>query len=107
LAKFSIRIDDPLYDRLVAAAEDAGMTLSAYIREELAQLDGADPFGFHARFDELHSTVIQMLAIVAGDVGDRAPDSLAKGMDDARRLLRERGLVTAEDLPASGGGAAS
>ncbi|MBA4752089.1 MAG: hypothetical protein H2055_07670 [Sphingopyxis sp.] len=107
MAKFSIRIDDPLYDRLVAAAEDAGMTLSAYIREGLAQLDGADPFGFHARFDELHSTVIQMLAIVAGDIGDRAPESLARGMDDARRLLLERGLVTADDLPASGREASS
>ena len=107
MAKLSLRLDDALYDRLLASADAAGMTPSAYIREALEQLNGADPFGFHARFDELHSTVIQILAILASDVGARAPKSLAKGMEDTKRLLLDRGLITAGDLPALGGGASS
>lgn len=104
MARLSFRLDDARYDRLLAAADAAGMTPSAYIREALGQLDGADPFGFHARFDELHSTVIQALAILASDVGGREPRALAKGMEDTRRLLRERGLPTGDDLPGSGEG---
>jgi RHH-type rel operon transcriptional repressor/antitoxin RelB len=104
VARLTIRLDDAFYDRLVADADSAGMPTATYVRDALEQLDGADPFGFHARFDELHSTVIQMLAIVASDVGARAPESLAKGMEDTRRLLLDRGLVAAEDLPGAGGG---
>jgi hypothetical protein len=104
LAKLSLRLDDALYERILAAADAAGITPSAYIREVLEHFDGADPFGFHARFDELHSTVIQVLAILASDVGGREPRALAKGMEDTRRLLRERGLPTGDDYPANGGG---
>ena len=104
MARLTIRLDDAFYDRLVADADAVGMPTATYVRDALERLDGADPFGFHARFDELHSTVIQMLAIVASDVGARAPESLAKGMADTRRLLLDRGLVAAEDLPRTGGG---
>lgn len=104
MAKLSLRLDDALYDRLLASADAAGMTPSAYIREALEQLNGADPFGFHARFDELHSTVIQILAILASDVGARDPRALAKGMEDIHRLLRERGLPTDDALARQGGG---
>jgi RHH-type rel operon transcriptional repressor/antitoxin RelB len=104
LAKLSLRLDDALYDRLLASADAAGMTPSAYIREALEQLNGADPFGFHARFDELHSTVIQILAILASDVGAREPRTLAKGMEDTLRLLRERGLPTGDNRTRTGGG---
>jgi predicted transcriptional regulator len=107
MARLTIRLDDELHNRLVADAEAAGMPTATYVRDALVHLGGLDPFHFHARFDELHSTVIQMLAIVAGDVGQRAPANLAKGMEDARRLLLERGLVTADDLLASGGGTVS
>lgn len=104
MARLTIRLDDVLYDQLVADADAAGMPTATYVRDALRRLDGADPFGFHARFDELHSTVIQVLAIVASDVGKREPRSLAKGMEDTRRLLLERGLATPEDLPELGGG---
>ncbi|MBB5707349.1 hypothetical protein [Sphingopyxis panaciterrulae] len=104
MARFSLRLDDALYDRLLIAADAADTTPSAYVRDLLERLDGADPFGFHAHINELHSTVIQMLAILATDVGRRDPESLAKGMEDTRRLLLERGLITPEDLPGAGGG---
>lgn len=104
MARLTIRLDDALYDRLVAEAETAGMPTAAYVRDALERLGGADPFGFHSRFDELHSTTIQVLAILATDVGRRAPDSLTKGMADTRRLLFERGLIPGDDLPDLGGG---
>lgn len=104
MARLTVRLEDDIYDRLIAQAESAGMPTAAYIRETLERFDGADPFGFHARFDELHSTVIQVLAILATDVGSRDPDNLAKGIDDTRRLLLDRGLVVPEDLPGAGGG---
>lgn len=104
MARLTIRLDDDLYDRLVADAEAVGMPTAAYVRDALARLNGADPFGFHARFDEVHSTIIQALAILASDVGARASDILAKGMEDTRRLLRERGLPTGDALPCQGGG---
>src|SRR3546814_16199520 len=98
---------EELYDRLAADAEAAGVPTAAFVREAREQLNGADPCGFHARFDELHSPVIQVLAILASDVGARAPKSLAKGMEDTRRILLDRGLIGAGDLPALGEGASS
>ena len=104
MARLTIRLPDELYDRLAADADAAGVPTAAFVRDALEQLNGADSFGFHARFDELHSTVIQVLAILASDVGARAP---AKGMEDTRRLLLDRGLIGAGDLPALGEGASS
>src|SRR3546814_7797181 len=65
MARLTIRLPDELYDRLAADADAAGVPTAAFVRDALEQLNGADPFGFHARFDELHSTVIQVLAILA------------------------------------------
>jgi len=104
MARLTIRLADDLYDRLAAEADAADMPTARYVREALESLIGTDPFGFHSRFDELHSTVIQALAILAADVGTREPRALAKGMEDTRRLLRERGLPTGDDLPGKGGG---
>lgn len=100
MARLTIRLSDEFYDRLLAQADAAGMSASGYAREALERLAGADPLGIHARFDELHSTTIQVLAILAADVGRRAPDTLAKGMEDTRRLLRERDLIRPEQVPA-------
>ena len=104
MARLTIRLPDDLYDRLAADADAAGASTAAFVRDALEQLNGADPFGFHARFDELHSTVIQVLAILASDVGAREPRALAKGMEDTHRLLRERGLPTGDALARQGGG---
>lgn len=104
MARLTIRLDDALRDRLVIEADAVGISTAAYVRDVLDRLNGDDPFGFHAHIDELHSTVIQVLAILATDVGRRAPDSLARGMEDTRRLLLDRGLITADDLDGSSGG---
>ena len=48
------------------------------------------------RLDELHATAIQTLAILAKSIGARTPDILAAGLADARRLLKERGLLDPE-----------
>lgn len=96
MARITIRLDDALYDRLLDQARLSGTTPSAYLRDVLDRYEGHDPAGYHARFDELHATSIQTLAILAASVGHRAPDLLAQGMADARRLLVERGLLDPE-----------
>ncbi|MDF0489249.1 MAG: hypothetical protein QHC40_05100 [Sphingobium sp.] len=96
MARISIRLDDPRHDRLIDRARAVGITPSAYIRDVLDRDEGSDPAGYHARFDELHATLIQTLAILAKSVGRRTPDVLEEGLADAKRLLRERGLLDPE-----------
>lgn len=96
MARITIRLDDALHDRLRNHARRSDMTPSSYLRDLLERYEGSDPSGYHARFDELHATGIQALAILAASVGHRAPDLLEQGLADARRLLRERGLLDPE-----------
>jgi RHH-type rel operon transcriptional repressor/antitoxin RelB len=96
LARLTIRLDDALHRRLIDQAGRSGITPSAYLRDVLDRFEGSDPSGYHARFDELHATLIQVFAILAASVGRRSPDALAQGMEDARALLRQRGLLDGE-----------
>ncbi|GBH32574.1 RHH-type transcriptional regulator, rel operon repressor/antitoxin RelB [Sphingobium xenophagum] len=96
MARITIRLDDALFDRLVDQAYSSGSTPSAYLRDILHRFEGDDPSGYHARLDELHATAIQTLAILAKSIGARTPDILAAGLADARRLLKERGLLDPE-----------
>lgn len=96
MARITLRLDDALHDRLVDQARTSGTTPSAHIRDVLDRFEGNDPAGYHARFDELHATAIQTLAILATSVGKRMPEILEEGLADARRLLRERGLLDPE-----------
>jgi hypothetical protein len=96
LPRITIRLDDALEDLLVTQARRAGLTTAAYCRDILQRFEGDDPSGYHSRFDELHGTAIQILAILGTSVGERAPTTLEKGLAEARRLLRERGLLDPE-----------
>ena len=93
MARITIRLDDGHYDRLLEQARVRGVAPSTHIREILLRYEGADPGGYHDRLDEIHATGIQALAIIAKSVGSRTPDILEQGLEDARRLLRERGLL--------------
>lgn len=96
MARITFRLDDDLHERLVDQARRANVTPSTYLRDLFERYEGGDPSGYHARFDELHATVIQTLAILAASVGKRTPEVLEQGLADARRLLRERGLLDPE-----------
>ncbi|MBO9579492.1 MAG: hypothetical protein J7498_01200 [Sphingobium sp.] len=96
MARITIRIDDDLYARLTVQSRSAGLGLATYCRDILDRFEGTDPSGYHARFDELHATAIQAFAILATSVGERSPDILQKGLSEARRLLRDRGLLDPE-----------
>lgn len=99
MARITIRLGDDHYDRLLEQARVRGIAPSAHIRDILLRYEGADPGGYHDRLDEIHATGIQTLAIVAKSVGSRTPDILEEGLSEARRLLRERGLLDpAQDL---------
>jgi hypothetical protein len=94
--RLTIRLDQALFERLIERAASHQLTPSRYVRELLSREPGVDLGGHHARFDELHATSIQTLAIVAASVGKTAPDVLEQGMADARDLLRDRGLLDPE-----------
>jgi hypothetical protein len=96
MARITIRLDDALHGHLIDKAARHDTTASAYIRDVLARYEGSDPAGYHARFDELHATVIQSFAVLAASVGRRSPEILEQGLAEARRLLKERGLLDPE-----------
>ena len=96
MARISFRLDDVLYDRVLDQARSKGTTPSAVIRDILERYEGSDPGGYHDRLDEIHATGIQTLAILAKSIGKRTPEVLEEGLTDARRLLRERGLLDPE-----------
>ena len=96
IVRLSVRLDASLYDRLQKRAASAELPFSAFIRSVLEQ--AADPSGryIYSSQDEILATSIQILSILATSIGDRAPDTLARGMTQARRLLHERGLLDPE-----------
>ena len=96
MPRVTIRFDDAQYERLARGAEGASSNVAAYIRDVLDRFEGIDDAGYHGRFDELHATSIQIHAIVTAALGAVRPDLLDKGMDDARELLRKRGLLDPE-----------
>lgn len=96
MARITIRLDDGLHGQLLDQARSLGATQSAFIRDVLQRCEGGDPSGLHARFDELHATAIQTLAVLAALVNADSPTVLQQGLADAKRLLKQRGLLDPE-----------
>lgn len=96
MVRISVRVTPDLHDRLQRRAAGAELPFSTFVRSVLEQ--AADPGGryIYSSQDEILATCIQILSILATSVGNRAPDTLAKGMADAKALLRERGLLDPE-----------
>ena len=98
MPRITIRFKDALFGRLVVGAQAAGSTIPDYVRDILNRYEGMDAAGYHDRFDEVQAVLIQVFAILAASVSERRPDILEKGMDDARALLLERGLLDSEEV---------
>jgi hypothetical protein len=96
MVRISVRVEAALYERLQKRASGAELSFSTFIRSVLDQ--AADPGGryIYSSQDEILATCIQILSILATSVGNRAPDTLARGMDEAKALLRQRGLLDPE-----------
>jgi hypothetical protein len=93
MSKISFRLDEELYQRLCRRAQGAGIPLSTFLRGVLTQ--AADPRGryIYSSQDEILATSIQVLSILATFVGRQSPVSLEKGLEEARSILEERGLL--------------
>jgi RHH-type rel operon transcriptional repressor/antitoxin RelB len=93
MARINVRLDADLHDQLQRRAAGAELPFSEFIRSVLVQ--AADPAGryIYSSQDEILATSIQILSILATSIGDRAPDTLRKGMEQARTLLGQRGLL--------------
>ena len=98
MPRITIRFKDALYERLVGGARASDTTVPDYVRDILNRYEGMDAAGYHGRFDEVQAVLIQVFAILAASVSERRPDILEKGMDEARALLLERGLLDSEEV---------
>lgn len=96
MPRLSLRLDEALLDRVVERAAGLQTSPSSYVRSVLARETGLDLEGHHARFDEIHATCIQTLAILVAGLAKSDPDALDRGMADAKDLLRDRGLLDPE-----------
>lgn len=96
MIRISVRVQPALHERLQRRAAGAELPFSTFIRSVLEQ--AADPGGryIYSSQDEILATCIQILSILATSVGNRAPDTLARGMAEAKTLLRARGLLDPE-----------
>jgi hypothetical protein len=99
----SIRVDNDLHRRLRHRSAAAHLSLSQLLRpllEEAAWPSGRYVFTGQ---DELLGIAIQTFAIIAELAGAQSPSLLERGSHEARRLMRERGLLDPEITPVSGG----
>ncbi len=93
MPKISFRLENELYERLCRRAQGAGLPLSSFLRSIATQ--AADRHGryIYSSQDEILATSIQMLSILATFVGSQSSVALEKGLEEARSILEERGLL--------------
>lgn len=94
--RVSVRVDDTLYLRLQRRALGANLSLSEFVRCVLREAADSRGRYIYSSQDELLGTGIQILTLLATEIGARSPEILERGMTDARAILRERGLLDPE-----------
>lgn len=96
MRRVSVRVDDALYQRLQRRALGTNLSLSDFVRSVL--VEAADSRGryIYSSQDELLGIGIQILTLLATSIGSRSPEILERGMQDAKAILRERGLLDPE-----------
>lgn len=101
----TIRLEEDVYRKLKLRAAGANLSISALIRPLIE--DAAYPGGryVYTSQDELIGIAIQTFAIVAELASAQAPRALEQGIAQARNMLRERGLLSADLDPFAGVGA--
>lgn len=96
MAKLYIRIDDELLERLEQRAMGAGLSISEMVRPLL--IDAAGPGGsyVYTANDEILALLIEVYAFIATGLSDHQPETLRRGANHARQILRDRGLLMSE-----------
>jgi hypothetical protein len=98
----TIRLEDDVHYRLKLRAAGANLSISAFVRPLIE--DAAYPGGryVYTSQDELLGIAIQTFAVL-GELGRAlAPRALEEGIDSARTMLRERGLLSGDLDPFTG-----
>lgn len=103
MVKLNFRIGEALHERLVRRANDADLTLSQFSRSVLAQAADPDQGYIFTSNDEILATCLQIYSILVVAVGHRSPEAIEQGMEEARILLEQRGLLAPQSD--EGGGA--
>ncbi|MDE1916741.1 MAG: CopG family transcriptional regulator [Sphingomonadales bacterium] len=96
MSRLTIRLDDALDTRLRRRARGANLSLAVFCRNILAQATDRNSRYIYSSQDEILATTIQTLSIVATSVGQQSPKALEKGLEEARAILAERGLLAGE-----------
>jgi len=105
--RISIRVDEELHERLYVRARAAGLTTSELLRPVLEEVAWPGGRYVYTGNDEILTIAIQILALVAHDLTARSPADYAQGVEAARDLLRQRGLLAAENDPLQGAAVSS
>jgi hypothetical protein len=105
VVKLNFRIDDALHERLVRRANDADLTLSQFSRAVLSQATDPDRGYIFTPNDEILATCLQIYSILVVAVGRRCPEAIEQGMEEARILLEQRGLLAPQPNEGSGSAA--
>lgn len=96
MSRLTIRLDDALRGRLDRRARGANVAVATFCRNILAQATDRNSRYIYSSQDEILATTIQILSILATSVGQQSPKALKKGLEEARAILAERGLLAGE-----------
>jgi hypothetical protein len=94
----SIRLDEDLYRLLRDRAYRSDLTFSQFLRPAIEQAVMPGTSRAVSGLDEVLGILIQTFALVSIMAADQSPETCRKGLEEARKLLAERGLI---DAPAS------
>ena len=100
MAKLYIRIDDDLLERLEQRALGAGLSISEMVRPLLIDAAGRGGSYVYTAHDEILALLIEVYAFIATGLSDHQPETLRRGADYARQILRDRGLFASDQVPA-------
>ena len=99
MAKLYIRVDDDLLERLEQRASGAGLSVSEMVRPLLIDAAGRGGSYVYTAHDEILALLIEVYAFIATGLSDHQPDTLRRGADHARKILRDRGLIVPDQSP--------
>ncbi|MCP3732141.1 CopG family transcriptional regulator [Sphingomonas sp. MG17] len=89
----SVRMDEALYRQLKLCAYSADLSFSKFLRPAIERAVSPDGKATITVMDELLGIQIHTFALLSTLAREQSPDICGKGLEEARKLLAERGLL--------------
>lgn len=93
----SIRLDEDLYRLLRQRAYRSDLSYSQFLRPAIEQAVMPGTSRTVSGLDELLAIAIQTFALISVLAAEQSPDTCRRGLEEARKLLAERGLLGEAD----------